>query len=185
MAAKGTRGELDAMQKLADAVGLQGALLLSAWCGGRQLYIPSKPFPDHILNLVLGAESFARLCTALPRETIVVPQLPLNAVKHAGQVYRFARHGMHVRDISDVIGLTPRQVQRILSHLRAPSGRLFELDKIRPPETGPRLIRRGRWTAPAHSSAGVKPQAPPLSERLAEFQRARLARAAKERDHVD
>lgn len=205
----GISAELRAFRKLADVIGADGALLLIAFAGGRLVFIPGKPDTDHILTRLLGKEAFERLQEVYGYEGLNIPSVDLLPVRRLGRVFRLIKSGIPSYEIAETVGITTRQVQRILAHLRA-GGRLFALGKDgttagadTPDNPAIPPARRGRSRAaraaqsdtspPPLSAAGQllaaqrpKAQKPALDQRLADQLRAaRLAHAAKDREYAD
>lgn len=175
----GVGGELRAFRKLADAIGLEAALLLRAWSGGQQLSIPRRFDAGHLLCRLIGPEAFRRLIENYTGEGCIhIPAVDLAAVRRAAVVHRLTAAGLGAKPISIFAGCTDRQVQRLQSHLRG-TGRLFGLDDADADpdaETSP---------APERQQA-AKPAPPtPAGDVLAQLRAARRHHAAKERDYAD
>lgn len=171
----GTPGELRAFRRLADMVGAEGALLLSAWWGGRLLAVPVRPDPRHVLARLIGVEALAGLCAAHGGQTLHIPRLALDAVRHAGQVHRLSAHGLSAGAAAEFVGLTERQVLRIQSHLRADTPRLFGLDATA--DEGARAAAEAPPPAPAPPAQGL--------DALAQLRAARRMHDSRARDYVD
>lgn len=174
-ASSGTPGELRAFRRLADLTGPEGALLLSAWWGGRLLSVPVRPDPRHVLARLIGPEALAGLCEARGGQTLHIPRLALDAVRHAGQVHRLSAHGLSAGAAAEFAGLTERQVLRIQSHLRGDTPRLFGLDAT------------ADESAPAAAEAPPPAPAPPAQglDALAQLRAARRMHDSRARDYVD
>lgn len=180
MAAPGNRSgveaEIRAFGKLAALVGLEGALLLRAWCGGQQLSVPRRVDTGHILCRLLGESAFRRLVEVFgPDGLLFVPAVELSAVRRAGTVFRLSAVGLGARPIAQYANCTERQVQRLQSHLRG-SGRLFGLSEDGTPVESPPPPARQQSTTPAPA---------PANDVLAQLRAARINHAAKDREYAD
>ncbi len=98
---------------LAEAIGLEAALVLVAFAGGSTVYAPEKYHVDHLLERVLGETAFLRLVAFAGGETLCLPQAGMEPERRVGAVYRGMRAGLSTRQIADGLGCTYRRVRQI------------------------------------------------------------------------
>lgn len=101
------------ISNLTEAIGLEGALTLAAFAGGRTLYVPERYRPDHLLERLLGEETFLRMIAAHGGETVMFVHARMDAERRVGAVYRGMRAGLTTKQIAAEIGISYRRVRQI------------------------------------------------------------------------
>lgn len=101
------------ISNLIEAIGIDGALTLVAFAGGRTLYVPERYRPDHLLERLLGEAVFLRLIAFVGGETLCVPQAGMDPERRLGAVLRGMRSGQTTQQIADQLGITFRRVRQI------------------------------------------------------------------------
>ena len=96
-------------------LGVATARLLSDRLGGRRLYVPRDPGPNHPISAAIGHEAAMQLAAAFPSEKIDVPMAPAKQE----EIRRMRANGMTVSTIAREAGCTERWVYRTLA---APEG---------------------------------------------------------------
>jgi hypothetical protein len=104
--------------RLADVVGFEGAVYLSAWFGQRQIYVPTTASDDHLLQKVIGEQAFSKLVKEHGGEYLDVPPIEAPAMRQAGLVHRLTAKGVSAADVAHVTGICPRSVRLIRKQLR-------------------------------------------------------------------
>jgi hypothetical protein len=101
------------LSHLVEAIGLEGALTLAAFAGGRTLYVPECYRPGHLLERLLGEEIFLRMIAAHGGETVMFVHARMDAERRVGAVYRGMRAGLSTQQIADQLGISYRRVRQI------------------------------------------------------------------------
>ncbi len=101
------------LSNLVAAIGLEGALTLVAFAGGRTLYVPESYRRGHLLERLLGEETFLRMIAAHGGETVMFAHARMDAERRVGAVYRGMRAGMSTRQIAGQLGISYRRVRQI------------------------------------------------------------------------
>lgn len=111
---------LDRINELAEVVGTAAALRLVAWYDGRTVYVPtSTDNPNHLLRRILADdEAFSALVKAHGGNYIALPAINLDALKHAGIIYRLSARGISAPDLATLCGISPGTVNSVRNQLR-------------------------------------------------------------------
>ena len=110
------------MDDVCAIVGWTRSVALIQWFGGTNLYIPAEPDDDHTLMVVLGRAVLQRLIDEFGGLAVWVPVLGgkfADADMTKREVRRMVLQGKGSRQISQEIGITQRQAQRIRVELEA------------------------------------------------------------------
>jgi hypothetical protein len=106
-------------EELAAVVGAEAAHRLFDAFGGRSIYVPARPGPNHPITVAIGAERAALLAEYYHQVRL---DFPLSASKRRRAI-ELSRTGVPVGEIARQLWLTDRHVRRILAEARrAPPG---------------------------------------------------------------
>jgi hypothetical protein len=94
-------------------VGRPATLALQGALGGRNVYIPTEPHPDHPIAVATGAERMAAICARWGGETTWIGKDLLLASRNAALVAAAAT-GAAPEDLARRFGITARCVRQIL-----------------------------------------------------------------------
>jgi hypothetical protein len=128
------------MDDVCAIVGWSRAVALTQWFAGMNLYIPAEPGEDHVLLVLLGSAPLQRLIDEFGGASVWIPA-SLGG-QHAGadamkrDVRRLILRGKGSRAISEELGITQRQAQRIRVELEA-AGMLPKILGEKSPEKHP------------------------------------------------
>jgi hypothetical protein len=101
------------MRSIAQAIGVEGALLMVQELGGLEYYIPRTAPEHHPLVQLLGAVRFAVLAGRHGGSRVAVPRdVGSNLAK--GRIFTLAEQGLDQRSIARRVGVTQRYVRRVL-----------------------------------------------------------------------
>lgn len=112
--------ELKSFDRIACEIGGSPALLLAAFFGqnGKGVYVPPRATPGHVLERLLGRESFKWLCEAFGGETLSVPSLEgLKHVRNAGMIHALSKCGVSTALMASACDVSQRRVQQIREQL--------------------------------------------------------------------
>ena len=106
------------LDDLANIIGFSATVRLSAFFGGKNLYIPASISPGQVIVTLIGEPAARRLSDEFGREHIALPSLhgPLREQRNSTIYYRLVA-GESPRQISAAIGLTERRVIQIKCEL--------------------------------------------------------------------
>jgi hypothetical protein len=107
------------LASLVQAIGLEPALVLVAWAGGKTVFVPEKYRAGHLLERVLGESAFLGLIAGYGGETLSLTQSTMDPERRLGAVMRGMRAGLTTRQIADQIGVTFRRVRQIETAIKA------------------------------------------------------------------
>lgn len=103
------------MQTIAEEVGFIEAVEIAAMWGGRKLYVPDAPSPDHPIARDLGPHALEKLCMVFGSQSITIPKLDSARVKRNRRKARaLSARGFRRFEIADMLELTERQVRHLL-----------------------------------------------------------------------
>jgi hypothetical protein len=103
-----------ALERLAECLGLERALVLTAFFSGRPtFYVPEKFHQGHLLGRVVGEDGFLALIRDFGGETVELPQANFQPEIRLGLVYRGMKAGQTTHQIADQIGISWRRVRQI------------------------------------------------------------------------
>ena len=106
----------EAMQDVVEVIGLDLALVLAARKAGRTFHIPESAQNDKFLHLIIGPEAAGSLIFQLGGMDIELPALKdLDLHRRNERVCQLAASGVPPHDIGEVVGISTRQVRRIMS----------------------------------------------------------------------
>lgn len=94
-------------------------MTLAAFAGGRTLYVPEKHRPGHLLERLLGEETFLRMIAAHGGETVMFVHARMDAERRLGVVLRGMRAGLTTKQIAAEIGISYRRVRQIEVAIRS------------------------------------------------------------------
>lgn len=114
------------LQAIARVIGEPAAIRLSAYFGGRQLYVPHRPRPDSELVQVLG-EDLAELLAK--RYGGLYHDVPLGCGRRA-RLIQMRREGHTISAIAQEVGCTTRYVYQVLASYRADGGSMAPPDSL-------------------------------------------------------
>ncbi|MDE0406877.1 MAG: helix-turn-helix domain-containing protein [Alphaproteobacteria bacterium] len=103
--------------ELAELLGEEGLLALSAERGGRRAMIPRRIPPGHWLEEAVGREAAERMAFHYGGCRIYIPRNP-SAVGRAARIRDLRRRGRSVAEIARTEGVSDRHVWRILGRHR-------------------------------------------------------------------
>lgn len=99
-------------EDLGAIIGFSNTLLICGTRGGRQLYIPEKTSPDHLLSKLLGETAFRALVDAWGGETLTIPNLAeFNRYQRVRACARHLLEGRSMHAIARITGVTYNQVK--------------------------------------------------------------------------
>lgn len=106
---------LKQVSALADVVGIEAALILSAYFGGRNLYVPPTIPPEHELVNIVGARTASLMARHMGGETHTIPLLDLQPLRNRGlTVYLATQHQIDAPWIARLLKLSERRVRQYL-----------------------------------------------------------------------
>ena len=105
----------ESLRRVAESCGADVAFKLRGDYGGRHLFVPAMPEPEHPLSDLLGPVDCGRLCACYGGETIYVPRgagllLRIRNLK----IQEMRSQGSGLADIARAVSLTERRVSAIL-----------------------------------------------------------------------
>ena len=104
------------LRELADLIGLKATMQLVHAFGGRRLYVPIKPLPEHHLAQLIGLDALTRLSRVFGTEDrILIPRAD-NALRQARNRRIRAQYGpKSIRQLAHEYQLTERQIYEIVA----------------------------------------------------------------------
>lgn len=107
------------LKELKGVVGPGAALAICAAFGGRALYVPADPGPDHPLVRLLGESAAKRLCSLLAGDRLHVPKMDaVTRQLRVKEIHRRRKKGSSVTSLAREFNLTQRRVHQILGEDR-------------------------------------------------------------------
>ncbi|HLJ64145.1 MAG TPA: hypothetical protein VKT70_08575 [Stellaceae bacterium] len=97
----------------AEAVGIEPVLAIARTFGGRRLYLPEVPKPDHPLAELIGIEAMATLCARFGRRRYDIPSV--RTYLRWADARRLKEEGLSHAEISAALGVNLRQVSTLLA----------------------------------------------------------------------
>jgi hypothetical protein len=119
---EGLEATADNLRRL---LGDDAARALSQACGGRRLYVPKSPGPNHPITVILGQDKADQLAGAFHGVGIDVPMMP----ETQAQIRKLDALGWTRAAIAREVRVTERWVYKTLSrpeNSETPQGRLFD-----------------------------------------------------------
>lgn len=113
--------ELKVFDRVSSEIGGGPALVLCSFFGGSggSLYVPPKPKPGHLIEKLIGQQSFEWLCQSFGGETLHLPTLSgLDVIKTAGRAYALSRSGISAKMLAVACGISRRRADQVLRQLR-------------------------------------------------------------------
>lgn len=112
------------------AIGPETALRLAALYGGRTVYIPCHPTPDHWMVTAIGMEAASALCklfqTGKSGARVLVPMgFAMRRADVAEEITRLSDEGMSAPQIATKLGIHERSVYRHRSRILKLRVRLY------------------------------------------------------------
>ena len=107
------------LARVAEVAGEEAARQLAKTFGGRTIYLPRAPGPDHPLARALGLEAACAVCRELGSGHLSVPKgvRELNAAKRR-RVLELSAEGFSAGEIALMLDCTQRTVYRWRSRAR-------------------------------------------------------------------
>ena len=102
------------IETIAQAAGFEAAATMCHIWGGRTLYIPDNPPPDHPIAQDLGYDELLAIVAIYGGQTIHPPRLSKAHLAHRAKARCLKAHKISERQIAWVLDLTPNRVQRLL-----------------------------------------------------------------------
>lgn len=103
------------MDEVTQIVGFDACMRLVASWGGSTLYIPADMTTGHPIAAAIGPDLASRLSEQFGNEVLAVPKCEYSNLRRNRQVRMLNQKGLSVRQISQVLNLSERQVQRVLA----------------------------------------------------------------------
>lgn len=103
------------VSEIADAIGIEAALVLCGYYGGRTVYIPAVIPSDHTLVGLVGMRAAVQLARAFGDETLLIPTVDLRSQRNAGLARALARYQVPAGIIGLCLGISKKRVEQILS----------------------------------------------------------------------
>lgn len=106
-------------ERISDQIGGEAALRLHAFFGGlgRSVYVPTESTPGHILERLLGRESFVDLVRAFSGQTLSIPALDIAPLRNAGRVWALTRKNVSQTLVAGLLDISPARVCQIVKSL--------------------------------------------------------------------
>lgn len=106
------------VEDIASTIGYMATCTLIEWYGGRQLFIPKHPDPDHEIARIIGCTAYRHLVGHFGDRVLKVPTDHFRElVRQDRIVASLLSVGHGTKLIAGMIGLTERQVQNIRRRL--------------------------------------------------------------------
>lgn len=99
-------------EDLGAIIGFSNTLLLCGTRGGKQLYVPEKPTPGHLLETLLGATAFAAMVAEWGGETVTIPALAdFGRYQRIRKCATLIAQGQSLHAVAALTGVTYTQVK--------------------------------------------------------------------------
>lgn len=109
-----------AFLRLSDAIGPVPALVFCAFASAaKTFYVPETYIAGHILERLLGEDSFLKMIANFGGETIMIPAMRLDEIRHLGLVYRMSKRGYTAQQIEQGSGLAYRNIRLIQAKIKS------------------------------------------------------------------
>lgn len=143
-------------------IGFTATCVLTAWYGGRSVYVPTSASEDHVLALLVGMPALRRLiafCDEMdsPDRVLCMPVSPMVYAQKVRRDLRVVelmrRKGASAEMVAGNTGLTVRRVQQIVATFQTVESEILE--QIRRHEIPGRLrVKTSRKKPPRKSPQG-------------------------------
>lgn len=102
------------LEDISAEIGLRATVLLAAWWGGKNIVVPTVRPERSVIAQIIGESATRRLSEVWGGEQLFIPRMTwLEEIRQARQVYNLRARGLTAHDISQIMLLTLREVEKL------------------------------------------------------------------------
>lgn len=126
------------LDDLASVIGYTATCALSAWYGGKTLYVPAKAGPDHPMSRLIGESALRALVREFGSEILKIPgdHVAIRMRRDRIACERFAEGWIPSR-VADDLGIGLRRAQQLRIELEACGWLAYAVGRLPPAPATP------------------------------------------------